>query len=89
MGIYSPSGSPMLNLLHKLRSLKADIRSWRSSLPKSDVASAKENMTKWELRAETEVFGEAESAAFIQARADFVEAEKLHSLSLRQKFRLN
>lgn len=81
-------GSPMDALKDKLKLLKAAIKSWRSAPHQSNILAARRNMEQWELRAEAEVFGPEESDAFIQARSNYFAAEKMHSLSIRQKSRV-
>lgn len=82
---YTLSGHPMVVLKNKLKLLKSEIKSWRASLSQNDVSKARKIMERWEIKAESEELGPADSNSFRQARSDFFEAEKLHSLSLKQK----
>lgn len=81
-------GHPMVVLKNKLKLLKSEIKSWRASMSQNDVSVARKTMEQWEVKAESEELRDIDSDSFRQARADYFEAEKLHSLSLKQKSRV-
>lgn len=57
-------------------------------MSQNDVSVARKTMEQWEVKAESEELRDIDSDSFRQARADYFEAEKLHSLSLKQKSRV-
>lgn len=77
--------NPMVTLRNKMKSLKSEIKLWRSLLLHTDVSMARKSMKEWELKAQTEELGVDDAVAFQTARAKYFEAEKLLSLSLKQK----
>lgn len=82
------SGNPMVVLKNKLKLLKGEIKSWRSSHSNYDVSTARKLMLEWELKAESKTLDEEESVSFRKARADFFHAEKMQTSSLKQKSRI-
>lgn len=85
---FPKANNPWVTLKNKLKLLKHEIKSWRSTMLPNDVDLARNLMADWELKAESHDLGPEDSAAFQKARADYFQAAKFQALSLKQKSRV-